>query len=313
MNINELKARFEGGALSKPSYIQEALLKYHRVLFDYVQVTKSTDVSQIRISSEGVVFTIGKDAIELYAPPGDARVVPLEAINFEKYEPTEALVMDLLLEGATNVLDIGANIGWYCCRFAKRLPNAKVFAFEPMPESFQYLQKNVAYNRIGHRAMTFNYGLSDACGKVDFFISPTNGVNASLRNVSDKDDAVTVAGFTLTLDQWAKNYGVSPDFIKCDVEGAELLVFSGGRKTLQEHKPVVFSELLRKWAKPFGYHPNDMLNYFSELGYRTLAVGLDGVRLIEQVTEETIETNYVFLHETAHAELFGKLKPLTDS
>jgi hypothetical protein len=35
----------------------------------------------------------------------------------------------------------------------------------------------------------------------------------------------------------------------------------------------VFAELLRKWSKPFGYHPNDMLTFFAEFGYECFAVG----------------------------------------
>lgn len=312
MSIIELKSRFGAGAISKPEFI-DAALACHWQLFEYAAMVQTTDVKEIRIARDGVSFVIGDEDIRLYAPAGEARVAPLEVLNFNQYEPEETRVMDLLCGRARRILDVGANIGWYSVRFAKRVPDAVVYAFEPLPTSFGYLQRNVAANGVGGRVCTFNYGLSETSGAVEFFISPASGTNASLRNVAGSATAVPVVGFTLTLDQWVSNHGVAPDFIKCDVEGAELLVFRGARQTLATHKPVVFAELLRKWSKPFGYHPNDMLKYFDALGYRCFAVGARGSRAIDSVTDETTETNYAFVHRTAHADLIAQLERHVES
>lgn len=308
-SIQSLKDQFAAGTLGKPEFIQQAL-QVHRHLFDYVGITQSTDVREIRIAEDGVRFRLGEDDIWLYAPPNEGRVAPIEVMNFDHYEPEETLVMDLLSEGAAQILDVGANIGWYAARFAKRQPSSRVHAFEPLPVTHAYLQRNIAINGVADRVSSYNYGLSDASGSFDFFIAPASGTNASLLNVAAATDARKVVGLTLTLDQWCSNQQVQPDFIKCDVEGAELLVFRGGRHTLSEHRPVVFAELLRKWSKPFGYHPNDMLAYFNELDYECFAVGQSGVRRIDAVTDETPETNYAFLHRVKHTELARKLKAL---
>ena len=296
-----LKNSFKNGALSKPDFIRNALA-LHNTLFEYVEVTRSTDVKEILIAEDGVSFVLGDERIRLYCPANEARVAPIEVMNFAHYEPEETRVMDILVEHSRNILDVGANIGLYSIRFAKRCPNAKVFAFEPMPISHAFLQRNVAANAVGARVTTFNYGLSETGGAVEFFISPAAGTNASLKNVAGAQDATSVIGLTLTLDQWVHNQKIAPDFIKCDVEGAELLVFRGGRATLEKHKPIVFAELLRKWSKPFGYHPNDMITFFAELGYICFAVGDKGVRIITEVTDETQETNYAFLHAERHGE-----------
>ncbi len=301
-----LKAQFQNGSLSKPDFIAQSL-QHHRQLFEYVDITRTTDVREILITPEGICFVIGDERIRLYCPENEARVAPIEVMNFGRYEPAETRVMDILAEGSSAILDVGANIGLYAIRFAKCVPSAHVYAFEPLPRSNAFLQRNVAANAVGERVTCFNYGLSDAAGTVDFFISPTAGTNASLKNVAGADNARAVVGMVLTLDQWVNNQGVVPDFIKCDVEGAELLVFRGGKTTLAEHHPIVFAELLRKWSKPFGYHPNDMLQYFFELGYQCFAVSDSGVRAITEVTEETPETNYAFLHAHKHAKTIAKL------
>lgn len=309
IKLQQLKDQFASGQVSKPDFIRQAL-DVHRHLFDYAGIVGSTDVHEISITPEGVSFVMGDEKIRLFAPPEEARVAPIEVMNFGRYEPEETQVMDILADGARHILDVGANIGWYAVRFAKRNQEACVHAFEPMPVSHTYLQRNVAANGMGSRVRCYNYGLSEACGSFEFYIAPTGGTNASLLNVAGAQDARTVVGLTLTLDQWCANQQVAPEFIKCDVEGAELLVFRGGRHTLEHHRPIVFAELLRKWSKPFGYHPNDMLQYFVELGYRCYAVGASGVRRIEEVTDETVETNYAFLHSQAHAGKIASIENL---
>lgn len=307
MSFIKLKSAFAAGQISKPEFIAQAL-EHHRTLFDYLAVVQSTDVKEIRIAAEGVSFVMGEFDIVLYTPPEEARVAPLEVMNFDVYERNETAVMDILCDGAGAIFDIGANIGWFSVRFAKRTPQAAIYAFEPLPHTFSFLQRNVAVNNVGDRVTTFNYGMSDQSGAVDFFISPTAGTNASLKNVAAAENAKKVTGLTLTLDQWVANQGVAPDFIKCDVEGAELLVFRGGSYTIAQYRPVVFAELLRKWSKPFGYHPNDVLAFFKGNGYRCFAIGAHAVSPISEVTEETVETNYAFLHHEKHAALIARLE-----
>ncbi len=307
--LQTLKDRFAQGETSKADFIRDAL-DVHRHLFDYVGITQTTDVHEVLITPEGVSFVIGEERIRLFAPAEEARVAPIEVMNFGRYEPEETRVMDLLTEGARQILDVGANIGWYAVRFAKRNADARVHAFEPMPTSHAFLQRNVAANGVGAQVTCYNYGLSEAGGSFEFYIAPTGGTNASLLNVANAEDARAVVGLTLTLDQWTANQQIKPDFIKCDVEGAELLVFRGGLETLRAHRPIVFAELLRKWSKPFGYHPNDMLRYFDGIGYRCYAVGTAGVRRLEEVTDDTPETNYAFVHADAHAAAIAALENL---
>jgi len=307
MTLSQLKSQFKAGAIAKADFIREAL-KLHTALFDYVDTVRATEVREIQITRDGIRFVIGPEQLVLYCPPGESRVAPIEILNFDQYEPAETRVMDLLAQDAVSILDIGANIGWYAVRLAKRNEQARVFAFEPMPTSHAYLQRNVAANGVGQRVTAFNHALSNISGSFELFVSPAAGTNASLMNVSGAADAKPVLCLSMTLDQWASNHCVAPDFIKCDVEGAELLVFKGGEATLAAHRPVVFTELLRKWSKPFGYHPNDMIAFFAKLGYVCFAIGTQGASRASTVTNETAETNYAFLHLERHVHLISELE-----
>ncbi len=305
-SLAQLKAQFRSGDLPKADFIQQAF-PVHQALFEYAELTRTTDIHEICIRADGVLFVLGEERVRLFCPENETRVAPIETANFDHYEPHETRVMDLLSKGCTNIVDIGANIGFHAIRFAKRQPQARVHAFEPTPGSYAFLQRNVAENAVGDRVACFNFGLSDTSGATEFFVVPTAGTNASLVNVAGAQGAQRIVGLTMTLDQWSENYRCAPDFIKCDVEGAELLVFRGGRRTIESHRPVVFTELLRKWSKPFGYHPTDVLNWFSQLGYVCFAVGESGVRRLHEVTDETVETNYVFLHVRQHADAIEQL------
>jgi len=304
--LHELQTAHREGRLSKADFIQQAC-QGHQALWQLLPHLRSSEVKEIRLTPDGVQFLMGAESVRLWAPAHEARVAPLEALNFGAYESEETAVMNLLAAGARCILDVGANIGYHALRLALREPQAVVYAFEPLPAALEHLQRNVALNGLGEQVRVHAHGLSKANGSFEFFIAPENGTNASLLNVAGRDDARRVVGLTLTLDDWARNTGAAPDYIKVDVEGAELLVLQGGQATLAQHRPKVFAELLRKWSAPFGYHPNDVLALMAGLGYGCWAVGPHGNRRLLEVTDDTPETNYAFLHHEAHADTIAAL------
>jgi hypothetical protein len=59
----------------------------------------------------------------------------------------------------------------------------------------------------------------------------------------------------------------SIDFVKIDVEGAELEVLKGAARTLSTHRPLIYCEMSERWAGAFGYSPGDLLGFVRSLGY----------------------------------------------
>jgi len=107
-----------------------------------------------------------------------------------------------------------------------------------------------------------------------------------------------------TMDAFCREQRIEAlDFIKCDTEGAEKMVFSGADGVLREFRPIVYTEMLRKHAKRFGYHPNELIELFKGYGYSCYRE--EGRRLIpfEIMDEETVETNFFFLHRENHGKL----------
>ena len=154
-----------------------------------------------------------------------------------------------------------------------------------------------------------NIGLYDKNDKLEFYYDKEGSGASSFANIREKADIKPIEVDVRCLDDWARENDVTKvDFIKCDVEGAELFVYKGGREIIEQSKPIVFSEMLRKWSAKFGYTPNDIISFFKELGYKCYVIESE-TRLKEcpKVTEETVETNYFFLHEMKHAQIIEEM------
>jgi FkbM family methyltransferase len=294
MSLQELRKRFRSGSLPKPDYVR-AMLERHKALFEYADFLADTDIAAIEITPAGLRFRLKDLPFAMECPAGEARVAPIEILNFSRYEPDETRALLAHVQGCRTILDIGANIGWFALWFAHHAPQATVHAFEPVPPSRAFLERNIALNGLQQRIQVHSVGLSDEPGQFEFFVYPGGSTNASLANVTGASDAVRVVAPTERLDEWVARHGVAPDLIKCDVEGAEFLVFRGAERTLRERRPVVFTEMLRKWSKPFGYHPNEVIAFFRRLGYSCHAVAPQGLVPFDRMTDESLETNFVFL------------------
>lgn len=301
MKISEAHEQLLNGHISKPDYIQTMYEAHHSILFDYANYIKNTNISAIEITDDNIVMTSRNNGVKMICPLGDHRVAPIEILNFGDYEPDYSSLIMRLISPKDCVIDIGANMGWYAINIGKIFPLSQIFAFEPIPKTFSLLEKNIQLN-ASHNISALPFGLSDEQKDLVFYFYPEGSGNASSANLSERTNAELINCHVKRLDDFVMENQLRVDFIKCDVEGAELFAFRGAKETLLRNKPIVFTEMLRKWAAKFGYHPNDIINFFSGIGYQCFAV-VDN-KLVEFFTmnENTIETNFFFLHPEKHAE-----------
>ncbi len=306
MSLGKMRDDFVAGKISKSDYIEKMYHDYHSYLFDYAKYIHQTDIDKIEISSEGVIVHTKTLGIRMLCLEHDFRLAPIEILNFLKYEPDETSMMLRIMPEAALIFDVGANAGWYSILFAKNDPRSKVYAFEPIPRTFDLLQHNIALNHLDN-IESFRYGLSDKEGELVFYYHPEGSGNASLVNVSNRHDITKVSSCVKTVDSVRRSLGVAIDFIKCDVEGAELFVYEGAAETIAKDNPVIFSEMLRKWASKFGYHPNKIIEYLSGFGYVCCVVDRGKLKMFREMDEFTEETNYFFLHEVKHKDKLNEL------
>ena len=301
MSVQRIREDFQNGRLEKAEFIHRMHLA-HRHLFEYAELLKEVDVSSLTINAGEIVATMRDSGLQLVCDAQDERLAPIEILNFGAYEPRESKVALELFGAGGVLLDVGANCGWYSLNCAKRIEGLKVHAFEPLPRSFAHLQRNLSLNP-GLAVTAHQLGLSDRQGELKFYYYPEGSGNASLANLSEREDIVEVTCPVMTLDEFVAANDVRVDYIKCDVEGAELLVFKGAMATIKRDKPVVFTEMLRKWSKKFDYHPNEIIELFAAEGYEVFSPSASGLKRFGRMDDETEDTNFFFLHAEKHADL----------
>lgn len=298
MSLFDLKAQFQAGALSKPAYIA-AMHRLHERLFEYAEFIRATDIARIEITDGAVTLVTRRAGIKMQCDPRDWRAMPLEVLNFGAYELAEWAMMRQLIPPGATMLDVGANLGWYTLHAAQADPNLQVHAFEPIPTTFGYLERNVALNGL-HNVRLYNFGFSNQPGPAVFYFYPEGAGNAAAADLSGAASTQKVICELRTLDGFIQETGLTVDFLKCDVEGAELFVFQGGLEMLRSQKPIIFSEMLRKWSAAFGYHPNDIIALLGGIGYRCFSIREGHLLPFTVMDENTVETNFFFLHPTRH-------------
>ncbi|MBR0693200.1 FkbM family methyltransferase [Bradyrhizobium lablabi] len=168
-------------------------------------------------------------------------------------------LMSLNLAGAT-AIDIGANKGIYCFWLSRAVgPNGRVLAFEPQPEMVAYIEERKRHIGCANVSIV-NLALSNRSGPVCLARERVGDGSASLQTERWREGAESIQVEAAPLDDIEKG---SPSFIKCDVEGHELSVFEGARRTIETFRPVVQFESTAVEATA-------LFRFFESLGYSGL-------------------------------------------
>ena len=285
----------------KLKFIDAAYSRTHAPIAQISKELSESAINSIVIRPDIVYYEEKHYGIKLIVIPGDKRCYPLEIFNIGPYEKKLGPTMHLLLSNCLSFVDIGSNAGYYSILCRKLNSNSEIHALEPHPTTFTYLQKQIALN-TSDNVSTHQLCISDNKGTSEFFFSNQGFGNSSLRQLDHNEHTQTVCVDTLTFDEFVSSYvHTPPDFIKCDVEGAELLVLKGALRVLETSYPILQLELLRKWSSSFDYHPNDVISFLSRLGYSCFTVnGTDLPVPFTVMNDDENETNFFFVHPKSH-------------
>lgn len=305
MKIAQLREAHRSGELPKPYYLG-AVYGATRALFELQEMLEGSQLREIVVGAESVRVRTRLNDLELMFDPQEVSSLVSGLLAFGDTEATEREVLLSAARSAPEILDIGANVGWYSLHFAKVAPAARIVAFEPMPQIHARLLEHLRINHV-ETVQPEKLALQDSEGDGVLYFHAAETGATSARNNRGFNGAVTEAVRTTTLDRYCDAQGLSPALIKCDVEGSEFAVVRGGLETIRRCRPVIFLELLRKWSANFGYHPNAVLETLFGLGYRAWAIESDGISACAEITEETVATNFLFTVPARHQSLLGDL------
>lgn len=145
------------------------------------------------------------------------------------------------------IFDIGANIGTYTTWMSRIFPEGKVYSFEPQRAVFQMLCGNVAINNL-YNVHAYNYAIGDNESRIEvnepnYFGNEDYGTFSLVENVIENVTSEKLIVEVKTLDWFVNFYSVPyVDLIKIDVEGMDMSVLEGARKTIEKHHPFIFIE-----------------------------------------------------------------------
>jgi FkbM family methyltransferase len=213
-----------------------------------------------------------------------------EWLSFSEYwsfqdimpEPERLFVERCLANAAAGkgtAFDIGANVGVFTCLMASL--GHTVHSFEPIPETFCRLKRNVKFNGLLGRARLNCLAVGKEQGLVTFHIeehaAATNRLALPGEPPANNATSTQLVAAT-SLDDYCRGQGIqSIDFVKLDVEGMEPYVLQGARRLLQERKiAAILIEICPVNLRAVGLAPADLYREFETARYSPYALKDDG-------------------------------------
>jgi FkbM family methyltransferase len=218
--------------------------------------------------------TIERYGARIHLNPRDPVVSGALALGvYEK--PETRFFLKTIAPGMT-FLDVGANVGYYSALALARIgPAGRVIAFEPDPETFEYLQRTIAANGQD-RATALNKGLADAPGTLRLYRNSSNrGDNRFYANdLADNSVEVEVA----RADDVLASLGIGKvDLIKIDVQGFEGKVLYGLERTIRNSHPLTILSEFWPWGlREAGSDPFEVLERLRGFGLQLHELTDDG-------------------------------------
>ncbi|MBG1244661.1 FkbM family methyltransferase [Nostoc sp. NZL] len=224
---------------------------------------------------------------------------------FSPYEISEQLLVSKIVRAGMMVFDIGANIGDYSILFSKLVGvYGKVYSFEPTLSTFNKLKLRLSNSKCNNvypfqqavysdnSQITFNefsedFSAWNSIGKPQMPDPQGSGQYVPIVNTEIIE--------TITLDSFCKNNNIQKiDYLKIDVEGAEIDVLQGAAKLLRE-KNIYFIqfEISQKMLEGLNRNAQSTFDLLNEYGYECHRINING-DIGEKVTESnSFYENYI--------------------
>jgi FkbM family methyltransferase len=153
-------------------------------------------------------------------------------------------------ERVSTFVDVGANYGFYSLLAAVWNPHLEILSFEPVPQIYRGLTKNIALNRLENRVSAYQVALSDRSGNASFYLprSESRDLETTGTLVADswqsRKHSPEIDVETVRFDDFARTRRMQVDLVKIDVEDFEASVLAGMEQTIRRDRPFIVCEIL---------------------------------------------------------------------
>jgi len=175
-------------------------------------------------------------------------------LNNKIHEPSASSIFKKHISKKGIVLDIGAHLGYFTCLAANLAHEGQVFAFEIDKKCIPLIQRNVEINNL-ENVIINNKAVSDHNNieKIPEF----KHLNAEL-SMQNNDDLGTEVS-AVKIDDYSSLNSIAPNFIKIDVEGAELKVLNGMLNLLKTNVKILIEIHVEVLKENFNTHYKEIL------------------------------------------------------
>ena len=215
-------------------------------------------------------FVLSQCATDFVKLDGRSMLVPknefLHLILFEHYGLDTKVVKKLVKKG-DNVLILGANIGYWTCLISELVGSTgKVFAFEPSPDNFQFLKKNVELNGCNNVVLEPK-AVAEKSYKTKLYLSEGGGMDNRIYDTNTNRKSIEIE--VVKLDEYFNESDISFNFIKSDIQGADFAAVQGMQSLIKKSPTVNFIiEFAPQKAKEYGSDPEIFIENFKKLNYK---------------------------------------------
>ena len=186
---------------------------------------------------------------------------------------SETIYLKQFLQPNMVFMDIGANQGEFTLLAARHLTQGKVISFEPVSAYRALLEANVALDQFTN-VLVQPFGLSNESLSLPIYTSlaPVHQGSvhdglSSLYATNERSSLQEMIELRILDELWDTWELDRLDFIKIDIEGAELFALKGGRKVLEKYRPDILIEVSEHTYNAGGYQVADMLAFLLQMHY----------------------------------------------
>jgi len=208
------------------------------------------------------------------------------------YEPATSAVISEFVKPGMNVIEGGACCGYHALNIARAVgPEGRVFCFEANPDLVEILKKNMEINGYIDNVEVVHAGLWFEENVMPFPMLNAGLGGASFKNRRQLAAVPTVPVRMVSLDDLFSDKRI--DFIRMDIEGAELEALKGADTILRNQQPTMILE----WIPDNSSFEESVMLYdlLKELGYRVYRITSEGLSRIGNY--EDLHGSYAATHE----------------
>jgi FkbM family methyltransferase len=212
-----------------------------------------------------------------------------------RFERAELEFILRMLQPGMTFFDVGSNIGLFSLAAGRKFSGqaCSIYAFEPCPSTCSILEENLLLNELA-TVRVVRVALTDQAGEASLYVNAAlkDALN-SLADPSHTDANVVRQEIvqTTTLDDFLASERIARvDVMKVDVEGAELQVFLGARKLLEQpDAPLILYEGYSWCTAGFHYHPVELMWLLERYGYELFILDPESGRVRRRKPGESYE------------------------